>query len=94
MLRLYSGALLLIVGITGFIVDAANHPVAATRLPGDFLTRHELAEEGVHASSVKGFSHTLYDAVHIGACTLIVLGALTLAVGLMRYRAQLRAEFA
>lgn len=85
LIRVYSGAVLVILGIAGFVVDAANRPVPAKALPGDAITKQELIEGGLHDKAAKGFSHSLYDAVHIGGWALIILGALTVLVGLIQY---------
>jgi hypothetical protein len=72
MRRVYGGAILIIAGIAGFI-EASAHP------PGPH-------EPGLRLPPTPGeLSPTAYDLVRIGAWALVILGGLTVILGLIRY---------
>ena len=86
MWRIYGGAITLIAGIAAFI-EAHSHPPelesrcrtgAKACLLEDFRNVHI------------GLSQTAYDLLRIGAWALMILGAVTVIVGLIRYRAGMR----
>jgi hypothetical protein len=88
MWRVYGGAIAVIAGIAAFIEAHSNHPVAAyTPAPRSALqAREELA--GIiarGATPASGLSPTAYDLLRIGAWALVILGALTVVLGLIRY---------
>jgi len=75
MWRVYGGALMVIAGIAGFIEAHSHAPeVIYARSGGDEYGRR------VHV----GLSQTAYDLLRIGAWALVILGAVTLIVGLIR----------
>lgn len=72
MRRIYGGAILIIVGIAGFI-EASAHP------PWPH-------EPGLQVPATPGeLSPTTYDLLRISAWALVILGAVTVVVGLIRY---------
>jgi uncharacterized membrane protein HdeD (DUF308 family) len=83
MWRVYGGAVLLIVGIAALIEEKAHQP--ATEYVG---TQGQIAQQmtegrpGVHV----GLSKTADDLLSIGAWALVILGVLTVVLGLLRYR--------
>ncbi len=85
MWRVYGGAILVIAGIAAFIEAHSNQPVSAVGVPGDVLQKQQLAEQGVHPETASGLSPTAYDLLRIGAWALVILGALTVTLGLIRY---------
>jgi hypothetical protein len=87
MWRTYGGALMVIAGIAALIEAHSHHPVAAvppTHLrPGVALAlERPVVSAGEPAS---GLSPTAYDLLHIGAWALVILGGLTVLLGLIRY---------
>ena len=72
MRRIYGGAILIIVGIAGFIEASAHHPWP--REPGLRLpqTPGELSPDD-------------YDLLRIGAWALVILGAVTVVIGVVQY---------
>jgi len=85
-LRLYVGALLVVGGIAAFIEAHSNHPVAATE--GGYTSARQALRIGhrtyFSGSPAKGLSPTDYDLLRIGAWALLVLGVLTMVLGLLR----------
>jgi hypothetical protein len=80
MWRVYGGAIAVIAGIAAFI-EASSHA------PGTECLR-EVTEPGHHTclqSRVTGMTHTAYDLLRIGAWALVILGGLTVVLGLIRY---------
>jgi hypothetical protein len=73
MRRVYGGAMLMIGGIAAFI-DAHRHIPVPARRP----------EIGV-ISPASGLSPTAYDLLRIGGWALVILGGVTVALGLIRY---------
>jgi hypothetical protein len=73
MLRVYAGAIPIIAGIAGFIEAHRHVPVPAHR-PGIGLI-----------TPASGWSPTAYDLVRIGAWALVIVGVLTVILGLIRY---------
>ncbi len=85
MWRVYTGAFMVIAGIAAFI-EAGSHA------PGVECIR-EVTEPGDHTclqSQTTGLSHTAYDLLRIGGSALLILGALTVILGLIRYSTQAR----
>jgi hypothetical protein len=76
MWRIYGGATMVIAGIAAFIEAHRHVPVRAGR--------PEVAHPGL-LSPASGLSPTAYDLLHIGAWALVIFGALTVIVGLIRY---------
>jgi hypothetical protein len=75
MWRIYGGAVLVITGIAAFIEASSHAPgVRCARSGGDECGR------SIHV----GLSQTAYDLLRIGACALVILGAVTIIVGLVR----------
>lgn len=73
MWRVYGGAILIIGGVAAFI-DAHRHIPVSARRP----------EVGV-ITPASGLSHTAYDLLRIGGWALVILGGVTVALGLIRY---------
>jgi uncharacterized membrane protein len=82
-LRVYVGAVLIIVGIAGFIETHSHHPVSAVGVPGDAFEKARLATRGVAPIPASGLPPTAYDLLRIGAWALIVLGVVTVILGLI-----------
>jgi hypothetical protein len=82
MWRFYAGAIMVIVGIAGFIAAHSHHPEASTR--GLHLSTHEaILGRILLTSPASGWSQTAYDLVLIAAWALVILGALAVIVGLI-----------
>jgi len=76
MWRVYGGALMVIAGIAAFIEAHSHAPeVIYERSGGDEYGR------SIHL----GLTHTAYDLLRIGAWALVILGGLTVALGLIAY---------
>ncbi len=73
MWRVYGGAIMIIGGIAAFI-DARRHIPVPARQP----------EIGV-ITPASGLSPTAYDLLRIGGWALVILGGVTVALGLIRY---------
>jgi uncharacterized membrane protein HdeD (DUF308 family) len=82
MWRIYGGAIMVIAGIAAFIEAHSHRPIAGR--PAGFWNRPGEAEPA------SGLSPDAYDLLRIGAWALVILGALTVALGLLRYRADIR----
>ena len=81
MWRIYGGAITVIAGIAAFI-EAHSHPPeleSRCRTGGKACPLEDFIN--VHI----GLSQTAYDLLRIGAWALMILGAVTLIVGLIRY---------
>jgi hypothetical protein len=76
MLRIYGGAILIIAGIAAFIEAHRHAPVPAGRPAG--------GQAGL-ITPASGLSPTNYDLLHIGAWALVIFGAVTVILGLIRY---------
>jgi hypothetical protein len=86
MWRIYGGAIMVIAGIAAFI-EAHSHPPeleSRCRTGGKACLLEDFSN--VHI----GLSQTAYDLLRIGAWALMILGAVTVIVGLIRYRAGMR----
>jgi hypothetical protein len=86
MWRIYGGAIIVIAGIAAFI-EAHSHPPeleSRCRTGGKAC----LLEDFINVHT--GLSQTAYDLLRIGAWALMILGAVTVIVGLIRYRAGMR----
>jgi hypothetical protein len=81
MFRIFSGAALIIAGITAFI-EAHSHAPRPEKLCG--------LVEGCVSSPARGLSRTAYDLLRIGAWALVIVGGLLVVTGLMRYWAKAR----
>ncbi len=86
MWRVYGGAVAIIIGIAAFI-EAHSHAPAVI-----YACRHPSEEEGTCGLGAGsryevhlGLSHTVYDLLRIGAWALVILGALTVVLGLVGY---------
>ncbi len=73
MLRVYVGAIPIIVGVAAF-VEAHRHVPIPARQPGIGLV-----------TPASGLSPTAYDLLRIGGWALVILGILTVVLGLIRY---------
>jgi hypothetical protein len=77
--RAYGGAVAVIAGIAAFIEAHSHKPV------------EQVSEEYVRGGPAHiiqpalGLSPTAYDLIRIGAWALVILGGLTVALGLIRY---------
>jgi uncharacterized membrane protein HdeD (DUF308 family) len=83
MWRIYGGAIMVIAGIAGLIEAHSNRP-AVTPPPYAYKDARGIHEVDV-AVPIGGLSQTAYDLLRIGAWALVILGALTVIVGLIRY---------
>jgi hypothetical protein len=82
MWRVYGGVTMVVAGIAGLIVAASHHPDA--QLPSDFGGKNVLGIL-VLTNHRSAWSQTAYDVVIAGGWALVVIGALTALMGLMRY---------
>jgi hypothetical protein len=73
MFRVYAGAIPIIAGIAGFIEADRHRPVAPHR-----------PEIGLILPA-SGLSPTAYDLLRVGASALVIIGVLTVILGLIRY---------
>jgi hypothetical protein len=73
MLRVYGGAIPIIAGVAAFIEAHRHIPVPARR-----------PEVGLIIPA-SGLSPTAYDLLRIGGWALVILGVLTVVLGLIRY---------
>jgi hypothetical protein len=73
MLRVYGGAIPIVVGIAAFIEAHRHMPVPARRPEIGLIT------------PASGLSPTAYDILRIGGWALIIFGILTVVLGLIRY---------
>jgi hypothetical protein len=93
MWRVYAGAIMVIAGIAGFIEVHSNRPVAAYTPPPESALQSlqlERAGPGLRdwigiSTPASGLSPTAYDLLRIGAWALVILGAVTVLLGLLRY---------
>jgi hypothetical protein len=88
-IRIYIGAALLVAGIAAFI-EAHSHPPeleSRCRAGGKACLLEHFIE--VHT----GLSQTAYDLLRIGAWALMIVGAVTVAVGLIGYWAAAKGGF-
>ena len=79
-LRIYGGAILVIAGIAG-IVEASSHRPTLLVAP---KTLEIIEDHGILVHHTR-LSQTAYDLLLIGAWALVILGAVTVTVGLIRY---------
>jgi hypothetical protein len=94
MWRVYGGAVAVVAGIAAFIEAHSHQPGTVTKVrPGEALREAlENARFSGHAPEAAhvGLSNTAYDLLRIGAWAFVILGALTVVLGLIRYRADAR----
>lgn len=85
MVRVFSGAALVVAGIAAFVVAHSHAPVAGTTLSS--VPRIALREKwvGAEATPSTGWSQSVYDAVRIGGWALLIFGVLLIVVGLIGY---------
>jgi hypothetical protein len=85
-LRIYVGALLIVGGIAAQIAAHSHAPV----LGGIQVIEGAVGSGAVSGERLgpSGLSQTAYDLLRIGGWALIVFGAVTVAVGLIQYRAR------
>lgn len=88
-MRRCGGAILVIGGIAAFIEAGSHHPEAHHALPSDFGGANVLGRLTL-TSPAAGWSQTAYDLVRIGAWALVIVGALLVVTGLIRYWAAQR----
>jgi hypothetical protein len=86
MLRVFSGAALIIAGIVAFIEAHSHRPIPA-ELPPKNLSPY-VGVGGLRPAS--GLSQTAYDLLRIGGWALVIVGALLVVTGLIRYAAMQR----
>jgi hypothetical protein len=77
MRQVLGGAVLVIAGIAAFIEASSHEPIPATALGV------RCAGEACH--SAHGLSQTAYDILRIGAWALVIVGALVVIMGLIRF---------
>ena len=80
MWRVYGGAIMVIAGIAAFIEGHSNRPEYGC--PGGASRCAVGSPEALQPGSL---SQTTYDLLRIGAWALVILGALTVILGLIRY---------
>jgi hypothetical protein len=85
-LRVYVGAVMVIAGIAGFIEAHSHRPQTPPRLP-DFKGGEVLGRITLYSRS-SAWSRTAYDLVRIGALVLVILGAVTILLGIVASRRQ------
>jgi hypothetical protein len=83
MRQIFGGAILIIAGIAAFIEAHSHKP--AVPPPPRIYTNAGGTDEITVAVPKSGLSQTAYDLLRIGAWALVILGAVTLIVGLVRY---------
>jgi peptidoglycan/LPS O-acetylase OafA/YrhL len=81
MWRVFGGAAVVIAGIAAFI-EAHTHRPVTTPL-ADRVVARRAAELGLGLHT--GLSRTAYDLLRIGAWALVIVGGLTVMVGLIGY---------
>jgi hypothetical protein len=84
MWRIYGGALIVIAGIAALIVTANHYPEAHHTPPLDLSGENVLGTLTL-TSHRSAWSQTAYDLARIGGWALVILGALIVIVGLIRY---------
>jgi hypothetical protein len=82
MWRVYGGAILVIAGIAAFIEAHSHRPITHYVCPNG---SEECKDANLFAHH-HGLSQTAYDLLGIGAWALVILGALTVVIGLLGYR--------
>jgi hypothetical protein len=88
MWRIYGGAITVIAGIAAFIEAHANQPVAASgplRLSARQILALRPRGEPSGAVPASGLSPTAYDLLRIAGWALVILGVLTVLVGLIAF---------
>jgi hypothetical protein len=85
--RISSGVVLVVVGIVALTIANDHRP----RLSHESSLGESLGSGPNALTTEHGWSHDAYDAVHIGAWTLVVVGLVVLAIGLLGYAARQRA---
>ena len=83
MWRVYGGAVALVAGIAA-LIEAGSHHRSSNLGGGSGF-------EGFGPHPATGLSGTAYDLIRIGGWALIILGALTVIVGLIGYSGKQRA---
>jgi uncharacterized membrane protein HdeD (DUF308 family) len=81
---MWRGAVAVVVGIVALIEAYSNSPHPPPHVPVDFKGPNVLGVL-VLRRPVSGWSQTAYDLVRIGGWALILLGAVTVVVGLVSY---------
>jgi hypothetical protein len=76
MWRVYGGAVAVIAGIAAFIEAHVHKPFAGVNF-GLLDSRYDQPPSGL--------SQTAYDLLRIGGWALVIVGALTIVLGLIRY---------
>lgn len=97
MWRIYGGAVAVIAGIAAFTAAHSHQPIAASRpLATSAAEALQLERAGISlaARPASGLSPTAYDLLRIGGWALLILGAITVVLGLVRYWAQARTSSA
>jgi hypothetical protein len=91
--QVFGGAALVIAGIAAFIEAHSQHTKAyTTREFGGSLGPEATGHYETVLHPASGLSQTPYDLLRIGAWALVIVGALLVATGLIRYWAsQVRA---
>jgi uncharacterized membrane protein HdeD (DUF308 family) len=83
MWRVYGGAVAVLAGIAA-LIEAYSHSPEPPLVPTNFKGPNVLGVLELR-SSTSGWSQTAYDLARIGGWALIVLGAVTLIMGLIRH---------
>ena len=91
MVRVYVGALLIVAGIAAFIEAHSHQPRWGYAGTTPAQIRSEARWEGPQIHF--GLTETTYDLLRIGAWALLLLGALTVILGLIRYARPPNAAF-
>jgi uncharacterized membrane protein YphA (DoxX/SURF4 family) len=86
MRRIFVGAALAIAGVAAFTEAARHHPETVQRCPNglDICATSKPVEAGL--------SPTAYDVLRIAAWALVIVGALLVVTGLIRYWASVRSS--
>jgi len=91
MWRVYGGAALVIAGIAAFIEAHSHAPAVESRCLHPSEEGECRLGPGSHYEVHLGLSQTAYDLLRIGAWALVILGVLTVVLGVIRYWADARA---
>jgi uncharacterized membrane protein HdeD (DUF308 family) len=83
MVRVFGGAALVVAGIAAFIEAHSHRPVPAHVLRTDAVGIKYPPQGPPHPAY--GLSRTAYDLLRIGAWALVIVGALSIVVGLIGY---------
>jgi hypothetical protein len=82
MRQVFAGAVLAVAGVAAFIEAHSHRPITQYVCPNG----SEECKAAKLFAHHHGLSQTAYDLLRIGAWALVIVGALVIVTGLMRYR--------